>query len=609
MTNFLTGTNRGLGGLRVDDASTDVFGVNHIVFAGGATLVDNSNGKITVTVSGGGGGGMTTWTVAGASGSTVVNNGETVTITGSSGITTAESGRTVTVTPTGVLEDLNTLGAPTADGEFIVATGAGAFAYESGATARTSLGLGTIATQDSTGIVFTPQATNPETTNPLDTIWLNSETGHLMRGERDTESTVHFNVRNDEGATIPLGAPLYSKGEIGGSDRIKVGIADASDPAKMPAIGIAMEELNTTSTKDGNMILTGVLNENITITGVTERDIIYVAPHGGIAPYLTVTRPTSGSDLVQNVGVCVRQALANISQGIYVSAIGRSNDIPNGVITTDSADADYVYIDHNNTFKKITPADLGIGGGGGGGTVNSATQYQVAYYATTGTAVSGNANMTFQPTGAAQNNRFAIADDFLVNGDISGFKYSMIVNPAGGVGNWRFLSDTFQTPATLPAIDFDSTKERETRAISTTVSTFGQQTSAISSSPVTLEALPYDVGTTLYGGFYVVDEGAVGGLVTINLNVNTDVTGGLVTDTGVTGYALGDQITIATYATVGQVFNIQVNGVANLAGGGTQVIAINGVAAADAITNNYTVRTYTLVFDALTGKPVFIAVG
>ena len=43
----------------------------------------------------------------------------------------------------GVLEDLDTLGAASADGEFIVATGAGAFAYESGNTARTSLGLGT----------------------------------------------------------------------------------------------------------------------------------------------------------------------------------------------------------------------------------------------------------------------------------------------------------------------------------------------------------------------------------------------------------------------------------------------------------------------------------
>ena len=42
-----------------------------------------------------------------------------------------------------IFEDLETLGAAASDGEFIVATGAGAFAYESGNTARTSLGLGT----------------------------------------------------------------------------------------------------------------------------------------------------------------------------------------------------------------------------------------------------------------------------------------------------------------------------------------------------------------------------------------------------------------------------------------------------------------------------------
>jgi hypothetical protein len=171
---------------------------------------------------------------------------------------------------------------------------------------------------DPTGMVFTPQAVNPELTNPQDTIYINNEDGHLYRGERNVESTVHFNVRNDEGATIPVGAPLYSKGEIGGSNRIKVGIADASDPNKMPAIGLAMEEMNTTSTQDGNMILTGILNENITITGVVEQDIIYVAPHGGSAPYLTITRPTSSSHLVQNIGVCVRQASANVSQGMKV---------------------------------------------------------------------------------------------------------------------------------------------------------------------------------------------------------------------------------------------------------------------------------------------------
>jgi len=42
-----------------------------------------------------------------------------------------------------ILDDLNTLGVNSADGEFIVGTGAGALAWESGAAVRASLGLGT----------------------------------------------------------------------------------------------------------------------------------------------------------------------------------------------------------------------------------------------------------------------------------------------------------------------------------------------------------------------------------------------------------------------------------------------------------------------------------
>ncbi len=56
-----------------------------------------------------------------------------------------------------VLDDLNTLGAVAADGEFIVGTGAGAFAYESGATARASMGVYSIAESD--GLIIMHQAT------------------------------------------------------------------------------------------------------------------------------------------------------------------------------------------------------------------------------------------------------------------------------------------------------------------------------------------------------------------------------------------------------------------------------------------------------------------
>jgi hypothetical protein len=274
---------------------------------------------------------------------------------------------------------------------------------------------------DPTGMVFTPQAANPESTNPQDTIWIDSETNHLFRGERDTESTVHFNVRNDEGATIPVGAPLYSKGEIGGSNRIKVGIADASDANKMPAIGLAMEEMNTTSTKDGNMILTGIFNENITITSVAEQDIIYVAPHGGSAPYLTITRPTSSSHLVQNVGVCVRQSATNVSQGMKVAAIGRTNDSPNCSFLMANTEST-----HPQSRRLVAGTNITLTDGGAGGDLTIAASGAVSAVAngadnrvatfSSADALNGEANLTFDGSTLALTGDFNVGSgDFFVD--------------------------------------------------------------------------------------------------------------------------------------------------------------------------------------------------
>ena len=94
----------------------------------------------------------------------------------------------------------------------------------------------------------------------------------------ETAEKIHFPIRNDEGTTIPAGTPVYSKGEIGGSERIKVGIADASNSAKMPAIGMTETELTSTgSGKDGFAIMTGTYNTNISgFLGLVENDILYV---------------------------------------------------------------------------------------------------------------------------------------------------------------------------------------------------------------------------------------------------------------------------------------------------------------------------------------------
>ena len=145
--------------------------------------------------------------------------------------------------------------------------------------------------------------------------------GNLTFG--DGERLV-LEVRNDSTGSITVGCPVYSKGEIGGSNRILVDKADASDPTKMPAIGVLQQTLNTTDNKDGFAVVTGILNTNISgFTGLTKGQIVYVKGGGD----LTTTKPT-GSDLIQNVGIILKTNGSTI-QGLKVSAIGRANDVPN----------------------------------------------------------------------------------------------------------------------------------------------------------------------------------------------------------------------------------------------------------------------------------------
>ena len=54
----------------------------------------------------------------------------------------------------GVLEDLDTLGAVASNGQMIVGTGTGTFAYESGATLRTSIGVDAAGTDNSTNVTL-----------------------------------------------------------------------------------------------------------------------------------------------------------------------------------------------------------------------------------------------------------------------------------------------------------------------------------------------------------------------------------------------------------------------------------------------------------------------
>lgn len=131
--------------------------------------------------------------------------------------------------------------------------------------------------------------------------------------------TVYASVRNVSGVLIPKGTPLATViGQTSGnvSDVVP---ADASDPAFMPALFVADEDIAEEA--EGRAVaygeITGI-DTSLYPSGTT----VYVAPGGG----WTDIKPT-GTDLIQNLGVITKQH--NTNGGGIVTGVGRSNDVPN----------------------------------------------------------------------------------------------------------------------------------------------------------------------------------------------------------------------------------------------------------------------------------------
>jgi hypothetical protein len=137
----------------------------------------------------------------------------------------------------------------------------------------------------------------------------------------DYVESVYAPIENNEGSVMSAGTPVYAKGISGG--RILVGVADANESAKMPAIGVLLEE--TADGATGEIITAGLFNKTVSgLTGVSVGQTIYVSKTGT----LTNTKPSASIDLVQNIGVVLQTNGSNI-QKMKVSAIDRVNDIPN----------------------------------------------------------------------------------------------------------------------------------------------------------------------------------------------------------------------------------------------------------------------------------------
>ena len=221
---------------------------------------------------------------------------------------------------------------------------------------------------------------------------------------------VIIECKNTSGATIAKGTPVYQTGNVGATAVIEVAVADASDEAKMAAIGLLQSDLINNAF--GYVVVTGELL-NITtspIDGTTPSigDTIYVKPGGG----LTLTKPT-GVNFIQNVGLVGKVSGGNAGS-LTVSSIMRSNDVPTPL-----------YVDHTNQR-------LGIG------TTSPSHKLTIAGTTTHTTArvltTTGNANLRlstnnsdFSIIGQGGSNRFDIFD---VNGNST----RLSINSSGNVG-------------------------------------------------------------------------------------------------------------------------------------------------------------------------------
>lgn len=135
---------------------------------------------------------------------------------------------------------------------------------------------------------------------------------------------VKINCKNTSGATIAKGTPVYITGNVGNSDRLEIAAADASDSAKMPAVGLLETELANNAEGDiiVNGYIKGLVTDTIDGTSGSSNDTVYVKSGGG----LTLTKPT-GTNLIQNIAKVARVHAS--SGSLVVTSIMRTNDVPN----------------------------------------------------------------------------------------------------------------------------------------------------------------------------------------------------------------------------------------------------------------------------------------
>ena len=172
------------------------------------------------------------------------------------------------------------------------------------------------------------------------TDWVNEYPIHTYIKIRNAEDDVDINA----------GDAVYVKGTHN-ANILNVGLAQSNSAATMPCIGLSNQLL--TPGQEGTAVAYGKALSVVTEDFVAG-ETVYVS--NVVAGGLSNVKPFN-NDLIQNVGIVTKVHESN--GGVFVTGIGRANDIPNAQIVLDEDAINYVYVNNvNNDFKKIEPSNL-----------------------------------------------------------------------------------------------------------------------------------------------------------------------------------------------------------------------------------------------------------
>ena len=163
--------------------------------------------------------------------------------------------------------------------------------------------------------------------------------------------TNFINIKCGESSGLVKGDLVYIS-SVQTADRVIVKKAKADSPSTMPCIGVCNQALNLN--ENGVAVTYGSkkgLNTNI----FSEGDTAYVsATEAGKLS----TKPIDSTLLIQNVGIVTKKSINN--GALFVTGIGRLNDIPNAPINTTILGSEHLYMlkDSNNRFDKISSDNL-----------------------------------------------------------------------------------------------------------------------------------------------------------------------------------------------------------------------------------------------------------